>query len=67
MTRPSAKPACPECGLRRSEVIDTRPTAAGDATYRRRRCLDCDHRFSTEERVAEYSRAKYPTTKPATS
>lgn len=69
VTRPQVKPACPECGSRQSRVLDTRESLAGDATWRRRQCLNtgCRHTYATTERVDPYARARYPTKKSAVS
>jgi transcriptional repressor NrdR len=40
---------CPVCGHESSRVIDSRTT--GDAIRRRRVCSECEHRFTTHERV----------------
>ncbi len=40
---------CPSCSSGRTRVVDSRETA--DSVRRRRRCEDCDHRFTTYERV----------------
>ncbi len=40
---------CPACQHPDSKVLETR--AAGDALKRRRQCLQCQHRFTTHERV----------------
>lgn len=39
---------CPNCGSRRNDVKDSRPTASG-TIRRRRRCATCDSRFTTHE------------------
>ncbi len=41
--------ACPKCGYRKAAVIDSRPTNGGYRTWRRLRCNDCKHRWSTIE------------------
>jgi hypothetical protein len=38
---------CPECGLGKGEVRDSRPW--NGFTRRRRHCLSCDHKWSTVE------------------
>lgn len=43
--------SCPSCGSERSEVCKTRATPQLGRIWRRRRCLGCGTRFSTEERV----------------
>lgn len=40
---------CPFCGSLDTQVIDSRVNEAGDAIRRRRRCVDCDKRFTTWE------------------
>ncbi len=40
---------CPNCGRRESRVIDSRSVDEG--VRRRRRCLACDARFTTYERI----------------
>lgn len=42
---------CVFCGSRNTEVIETRVLEEGNAIRRRRRCLDCEKRFTTYERV----------------
>jgi transcriptional repressor NrdR len=42
---------CPFCGHEDSQVMETRVSEAGDSIRRRRRCLRCDQRFTTYERV----------------
>ena len=44
---------CPFCGFDNDKVIDSRGVEAGHAIRRRRRCIECDRRFTTYERVAE--------------
>jgi len=45
---------CPFCGADDSKVIDSRLSAEGDAIRRRRRCVECNERFTTYE-TAELS------------
>ena len=40
---------CPFCGGSNTQVIDTRIGEEGSVVRRRRRCLLCDQRFSTQE------------------
>ncbi len=40
---------CPFCGSFDTQVIDSRVNEAGEAIRRRRRCVDCDKRFTTWE------------------
>ncbi|MGA2550043.1 MAG: transcriptional regulator NrdR [Burkholderiaceae bacterium] len=63
---------CPFCQHGDTQVLDTRVSEEGDSIRRRRRCPNCDKRFTTYERIelamptivkkngsrAEYERAK---------
>ena len=40
---------CPYCGYSESKVIDSRPTDEGERIRRRRECLNCAKRFTTNE------------------
>lgn len=40
---------CPFCGADDTQVIDSRVSEAGDSIRRRRRCGECDKRFTTYE------------------
>jgi transcriptional repressor NrdR len=42
---------CPFCGADETTVADTRINDDGDIVRRRRRCLNCDKRFTTLERA----------------
>ncbi|MDP1653914.1 MAG: transcriptional regulator NrdR [Rhodocyclaceae bacterium] len=42
---------CPYCNEDNTQVVDTRENEEGDTVRRRRRCLSCDKRFTTYERV----------------
>ncbi len=42
---------CPYCADANTQVVDTRENEDGDTVRRRRRCLACDKRFTTYERV----------------
>lgn len=42
---------CPFCDHADTQVVDTRPAEDGDSIRRRRRCPECDKRFTTYERV----------------
>jgi transcriptional repressor NrdR len=42
---------CPFCKHPDTQVVDTRENEEGDSVRRRRRCLSCDKRFTTHERV----------------
>ncbi len=43
---------CPFCGHNDSRVVDSREVEAGESIRRRRECPECNHRFSTYERIA---------------
>jgi transcriptional repressor NrdR len=40
---------CPFCGVDDTQVIDSRVNEEGNAIRRRRKCSDCDKRFTTYE------------------
>ncbi|MBN8441685.1 MAG: transcriptional repressor NrdR [Thauera sp.] len=42
---------CPFCGDENTQVTDTRENEDGDVVRRRRRCVKCDKRFTTYERI----------------
>jgi len=42
---------CPYCSDPNTQVVDTRESEEGGTVRRRRRCLACDKRFTTYERV----------------
>jgi transcriptional repressor NrdR len=42
---------CPYCAAENTQVADTRENEDGDTVRRRRRCVACDKRFTTYERV----------------
>ena len=42
---------CPYCASENTQVVDTRENEDGDTVRRRRRCLSCDKRFTTYERI----------------
>lgn len=42
---------CPFCGDPNTQVTDTRENEDGDVVRRRRRCVSCDKRFTTYERI----------------
>ncbi|MDR2261535.1 MAG: transcriptional regulator NrdR [Azoarcus sp.] len=42
---------CPFCGDPNTQVTDTRENDDGDVVRRRRRCVCCDRRFTTYERI----------------
>ncbi len=42
---------CPFCDHPDTQVIETRASDEGDSIRRRRRCLNCDKRFTTYERI----------------
>ena len=41
---------CPFCSHGETQVVETRESDEGDVIRRRRRCLECDKRFTTYER-----------------
>lgn len=42
---------CPHCQHDNSKVVESREAGDGDAIRRRRECLDCQHRYTTYERI----------------
>ena len=42
---------CPYCGHDETQVVETRESDEGGVIRRRRRCLQCEKRFTTYERV----------------
>lgn len=42
---------CPFCGKVNSQVLESRIVEEGQAVRRRRKCLSCDKRFTTYEKV----------------
>ena len=42
---------CPFCDHDETQVVETRESDEGDVVRRRRRCLKCEKRFTTYERV----------------
>ncbi len=42
---------CPKCSHMEDKVLDSRVSRSGDATRRRRICLNCGYRFTTYEEV----------------
>ena len=42
---------CPYCSDENTQVVDTRENEEADTVRRRRRCMQCDKRFTTYERV----------------
>ena len=44
---------CPSCGSADTKVVDSRPTEDGASIRRRRKCLNCEYRFTTYERLGE--------------
>ena len=49
---------CPNCGSRRNEMMKKEERLWLD--WRRRRCLNCKHRFSTYERISRKDRPETP-------
>ncbi len=44
---------CPFCGFQDSKVVDSRVSKDGEATRRRRECINCARRFTTYELIEE--------------
>jgi transcriptional repressor NrdR len=44
---------CPRCRSAETKVVDSRAADQGLAIRRRRECVNCQHRFSTFERIEE--------------
>lgn len=42
---------CPKCKHKSTRVVDSRDASEGRTIRRRRECEDCEHRFTTFERV----------------
>ncbi len=42
---------CPFCQHEETQVLDTRMSEEGDSIRRRRRCMHCEKRFTTYERI----------------
>jgi transcriptional repressor NrdR len=42
---------CPFCSHEDTQVVETRESDEGDVVRRRRRCLHCEKRFTTYERI----------------
>jgi transcriptional regulator NrdR family protein len=49
---------CPNCGYSVTNTIDSRPTADGEMTRRRRICPKCERAFTTLERMVKTKRGK---------
>jgi transcriptional repressor NrdR len=45
------KMKCPNCQYSESKVIESRDVAGGESIRRRRECLQCEHRYTTYERL----------------
>lgn len=45
---------CPKCGSEKSKVTDSRPIGPLDSIYRRRKCQECQERWTTYEISEEY-------------
>src|SRR6056297_4031251 len=44
---------CPFCSNSETKVIDSRPTDEGNSIRRRRECLECKRRYTTNEKIEE--------------
>lgn len=42
---------CPHCHQNNSKVIESRDLLSGESIRRRRECLNCQHRYTTYERI----------------
>lgn len=45
---------CPACGSQNIYVTDSRQVSNGKRIRRRRKCADCDHRFSSIEFLVDH-------------
>lgn len=45
---------CPACGSLENKVVDSRMGKEGRVIRRRRACQECEHRFTTYERIEEF-------------
>ena len=44
---------CPRCGKDNDKVLESRSNREGTSIRRRRKCLECGHRFTSYERIEE--------------
>ncbi len=44
---------CPYCGSLNDKVVESRTLAHGDSIRRRRKCLDCEYRFTSYELIED--------------
>ena len=44
---------CPRCGNDNDKVLESRSNRDGTSIRRRRKCLECGHRFTSYERIEE--------------
>ena len=44
---------CPSCGASGTKVVDSRSAEDNTAIRRRRKCLNCEYRFTTYERMGD--------------
>ena len=44
---------CPRCGKDNDKVLESRSNRDGTSIRRRRKCLECGHRFTSYERIEE--------------
>jgi transcriptional repressor NrdR len=58
---------CPFCKGHETQVVDTRESEEGDSIRRRRRCVSCEKRFTTFEKVELRMRSEFDTEKLRTS
>lgn len=58
--RTTPKIACPYCAALQSRVTNSRPNTRKDGVWRRRKCLACAKRFTTEETIrGSYDKSAY--------
>ena len=56
---------CKNCKYPESRVVDTRKDNSSNYTYRRRECIKCGARFTTQEHFRDnYKRPAFKTTPP---
>lgn len=56
---------CQSCGYQHSRVVDTNSNEQDNQIYRRRECIKCGNRYTTQEHFREnYKRNPYKTQPP---
>lgn len=56
--RGSSTLACPHCRRTQTAVLETQPNARRTAVHRRRVCVVCNYRFSTDETITKQQENK---------